>query len=281
MARFLTNKDYGRQIQTDNLNQVIENDYNTLIYVEQSAQAEMISYLTQRYDVNKVFTDTTSFATSSTYYGNNLVEYTEPLYDQQTTYNPGDRISFEDKIYTNSATMSIIGADPTYTPDWTFIVEDKTLFYAKLPNPEWNNDTNYSVGSQVWYNDITYTAIYDNISVKPTETTYWTPGSTYSFVNFYPENTIYWTKGDNRNQQILMYMIDITLYHLHSRLNPRNIPELRMIRYDGNGPHQGGGAIGWCKRVACGEVNATLPELVPDQGISMQYGSEPKNNNTY
>lgn len=279
--RFLTNKDYGRQIQTDNLNQVIENDYSTLIYVEQSAQAEMISYLSQRYDVTRVFADTQVFATSSTYYGNNLVEYTEPTYDQQTTYNPGDRISFEDKIYINSATTSIIGADPTYTPDWTFIVNDKTLFYAKLPQPEWNNDLTYSVGSQVWYNDIVYTAIYENTSVLPTETTYWTVGSTYSFSNFYPDNTTYWTQGDNRNQQILMYMIDITLYHLHSRINPRNIPELRMIRYDGNSQYQGGGAISWLKRVACGEVNASLKELVPDQGISIQWGSEPKNNNTY
>jgi hypothetical protein len=56
-------------------------------------------------------------------------------------------------------------------------------------------------------------------------------------------------------------MIDITLYHLLSRM-PRNFSDIRKERYDGNSPNQNGGAIGWLKRVSKGEINADLPEIV-------------------
>ncbi len=281
MARLLRDKDYIRQIQDQNLLQIINSDYSIVSDVEQSAQSEMKSYLTQRYDMTKTFTDTQVFATSSTYYGKNLVEYTESAYDQQTTYAPLDRIVFDDKIYYNSSTMSIIGISPEYTPDWTYITNDKSLYYANIPFNEWVIDTDYVTGDVIWYNNITYSAIQDNVGVVPPDTTYWSVGSTYSFSNIMPENTTYWTKGDNRNQQIVMYLIDITLYHLHSRINPRNVPELRMIRYDGNDPKQTGGALGWLKRVAAGDVSADLPEIVTTAILSVSWGSSPKQNNFF
>jgi len=38
--------------------------------------------------------------------------------------------------------------------------------------------------------------------------------------------------GDDRNPVILMYSIDIALYHLHSLLNPRKIPKYRETRFE-------------------------------------------------
>lgn len=281
MARLLRDKDYLRQIQDTNLLQIIQSDYSLVSDVEQSAQSEMKSYLTQRYNMIKTFTDTQVFSTFSTYYGQDLVEYTEIEYDQQTTYQPNDRISYNDKIYYNSATFSIIGISPDYTPDWTYITNDKSLYYAKTPFDIWNIELDYAVGDIVFYDNITYSAIVDNIGIEPPDNNYWSVGSTYSFSNIMPEDTNYWVKGDNRNQQIVMYLIDITLYHLHSRINPRNVPELRMIRYDGNDPKQSGGAIGWLKRVSDGQINADLPEIVTKPILSVKWGSSPKNNNSY
>lgn len=37
---------------------------------------------------------------------------------------------------------------------------------------------------------------------------------------------------DNRNRYLKMILIDIALYHIHSRISPHQIPELRVIRYD-------------------------------------------------
>jgi hypothetical protein len=70
-----------------------------------------------------------------------------------------------------------------------------------------------------------------------------------------------------------MYLIDITLFHLYSRINPRNIPDLRKERYNGNDPMDRGGAIGWLKKVASGDITADLPRILPSQGVSILGGS--------
>ena len=57
--------------------------------------------------------------------------------------------------------------------------------------------------------------------------------------------------GDDRNSLIVMYLIDITLYHLHSNISPRNVPELRAIRYEA--------AIDWLNKVAAGKLNPDIP----------------------
>jgi len=107
----------------------------------------------------------------------------------------------------------------------------------------------------------------------PTVTQIWTAGSDYTITGIYPDDSSKWTAGDNRNQQIVLFLIDITLYHLHSRINPRNIPDLRKERYNGNDPMDRGGAIGWLKSVAHGNVQADLPVIVPQQGLSMRSGN--------
>jgi hypothetical protein len=278
MARLLRNNDYLRNIQSDNLLQIIESNNNLRLEVEQSAQSEMISYLTQRYLTDKIFTDTKSFSIGATYFGKQLVEYTEAAYSATATYSAGNRVLYNGKIYS-----SIAGNVPqAFTPaNWTYITEDLTLYYSKTPNAEWNYTTSYSFGDIVWYNDISYTAKSDNTGVLPTDTNTWTAGSAYSFSGYYPDNATYWTKGDNRNQLIVMYLIDITLYHLHARINPRNTPELRYVRYDGNNALQTGGAIGWLKKVASGDITADLPVIYALQGNRIRYGSIQKNINNY
>lgn len=278
MSRLLRDNDYLRQIQADNLDQIIESRENTRTEVEQSAQAEMISYLVQRYRTVKIFTDTTVFDISATYFGKNLIEYTETAYDITVGYSTNDRVLQDGKIY-----KSIAGnAAHAFVPaEWTFIVNDKSLFYAKTNEQEYINTTAYVLGDLVWYDDIVYTAKSGTTGNLPTDTSFWTAGATYSFSGAYPDDSTKWINGDNRNQQIVMYLIDITLYHLHARINPRNVPELRMIRYDGNNPTQNGGAIGWLKKVSTGDVTADIENLIPESGISIQWDSNPQNDNLY
>lgn len=279
MARLLRNTDYNRQIQEANLAQILQEDDTVRYYAEQAAQSEMISYLSQRYITSKIFTDTTEFDISTTYYGKNLIEYTEAEFSVQTTYVADDRVSYKGNIYKNI--LGCTGVLPTFATNWTKITEDKALYYAKTPEVEYSHTTQYSQGDLVWYNDVVYTALVDTTGHLPTDTSYWSAGASYSFDGIYPEDTAYWTKGDNRNQQIVMYLIDITLYHLHSRINPRNVPELRAVRYDGMNALQTGGAIGWLKKIASGDITADLPVIIPEQGVSIRYGSVTKNTNTY
>jgi hypothetical protein len=84
-----------------------------------------------------------------------------------------------------------------------------------------------------------------------------------------------WTKSDNRHQYLLTIYIDITLYHAHSRINPRNIPEFRIQRYDD--------AISWLKMVNAGKVTPDFPIKDPliVEGRNIQTGQSLINENTY
>lgn len=282
MARLLRDNDFKRLIQDDNLLQVIESNQSIKLDVEQSAQAEMISYLAQRYITASVFSDTRTYSNSVTYKGKNLVEYTETAHNVATVYAVGNRVSYKDNIY-QCAVIST-GFLPTNTTYWTLICADKALFYVSLPYSEYSNTTTYAVGTQVWYNDYVYTNLVSTAGVLPTNTGFWSVGaSPYTVAaGTLPTDTTKWTAGDNRNQQIVMYLIDITLYHLHSRINPRNVPDLRKERYDGNNPQQNGGAVAWLKRCASGDVTADLPNIIPQQGMSIRYNTiDSVTNNTY
>lgn len=84
----------------------------------------------------------------------------------------------------------------------------------------------------------------------------------------------YWIEGDNRNALVLQIMIDVVLYHILSRIQPRNIPDLRKERYDGNDPNQNSGAIGYLKRVQKGTVELDLPvHYDNNRGQAFTYGS--------
>lgn len=57
---------------------------------------------------------------------------------------------------------------------------------------------------------------------------------------------------EDRKRIIVLYMVDITLYHLHSNITPDNVPEIRYLRYTR--------AIEWLKKVADGKLSPDFPE---------------------
>lgn len=58
--------------------------------------------------------------------------------------------------------------------------------------------------------------------------------------------------GDERIAVVVMYCIDMAIYHLHSNITPRQIPQIRADRYDA--------AIKWLEMVAAGKLLPGLPE---------------------
>lgn len=63
---------------------------------------------------------------------------------------------------------------------------------------------------------------------------------------------IFSATGSERIPVIIMYMIDMAVYHLHSNITPRQIPQIRADRYDA--------AIKWLEMVAAGRLLPGLPE---------------------
>lgn len=66
---------------------------------------------------------------------------------------------------------------------------------------------------------------------------------------------IFSQEGTDRNALIVMYMIDITLYHMHARINPMKIPQIRIDRYEN--------AVKWLGMVSKGQITPGLP-LITD-----------------
>lgn len=124
----------------------------------------------------------------------------------------------------------------------------------------WLVGSTYTAGDIKSYNSIIWRAQAGSTGVTPgTDITKWLPVS--------------WLAGDNRNPQIIQRLIDITLYHLHSRIAPRNIPDLRVKRYDD--------AIKWLKDCAKGFVTLDAPLIQPKSGSTIRMGSEVKRKNSY
>lgn len=90
------------------------------------------------------------------------------------------------------------------------------------------------------------------------------------------DNTLF-TFGDTRKQLIIRYLIDITVYELHSRINPRNVPDLRLDRR--------GDAITWLVKVAKirNEISPDLPlKILEDQkGLDISWGTIDTTRNRY
>ena len=63
---------------------------------------------------------------------------------------------------------------------------------------------------------------------------------------------IFSAEGDARNAEVVMYMVDIVLFHLHSRINPGQVPDERKSRYED--------ALTWMKMVASGKLEPDLPK---------------------
>lgn len=75
---------------------------------------------------------------------------------------------------------------------------------------------------------------------------------------------------DGRNPKLVEVVVDIVLYNIHSRINPKSVPTHRRIRYDGDDPKQQGGAMGWLKMVQKGTIQPNLPAIVDENGVSPQ-----------
>ena len=93
----------------------------------------------------------------------------------------------------------------------------------------------------------------------------------------------FFKEEDDRNQKLVQVTIDVFLYHLHTRLNPRNIPMHRKIRYDGDGDiHKAMSATKWLLMIQKGEITPALTPILdedgepPDSGQSIEFGSSPR-----
>ncbi len=87
----------------------------------------------------------------------------------------------------------------------------------------------------------------------------------------YNTQKVFAAKGTDRDELLLMYVIDVMLYDLHSRINPRKIPELRRTRYNE--------VIQWLTDIQAGKIHPDLPELTAPNHTNGQSPNHPNHPN--
>lgn len=264
---FLLPSDFTKLIQQVQLNQLLTTDAGVLDDVIFIVMAEVRTHLIQKYDIDSVLTETS-------------------LWSNTKSYLPNDR------VYAN--TSGVID-----------------IYYGKTPYPLFNLYTQYAVGDNVYYNGHSWKALrasilpvpsiqygsYANIpppNVFPTtaNNAYWQDlGAVTIAAGTSLTDVTKWVKGDNRNTQLMVYMADMALYHLHARIAPTNVPALRVERYmgkdqdrtwkDGQIFHPDYCALGWLQGCANGRLTPQLPLIQPKQGGRIIWGSTIKSQTDY
>jgi hypothetical protein len=308
---YLVLNDYNRVIQAGNLSQVTTSDNAVLTAAADTAQAEAISYLVQKYDVTAEFTDTAPWNPTLAYKAGIRVTIDFPVYVAATAYLVGNVCTQNNKGY--SCNTNTIGAFDLAS--WTEIGNVNDIYYAKLPDNQFDLYKNYNVDDVVFWKNNIYTCkiktsqltheaaleygSYEKIpppNIFPDDIVngvkYWGNPTAYTVTaGTLPTTTAYWTKGDNRDQQMLIYLLDIALYHAHTRIAAKNVPERIMFRYmgrpedaaikDGKSTFPSYSALGWLQACELGHVTPALPVKQPKQGSRLRWGGNVKTTNFY
>ena len=92
----------------------------------------------------------------------------------------------------------------------------------------------------------------------------------------YDCDEIFAQRGEQRNQLILMFAIDIAVYHLFCIHNPHNMSQIRVDRYDR--------AVEWLKGVQKGMISVDGLPAAPNDGYANKstpylISSNPKRHN--
>ncbi len=114
-------------------------------------------------------------------------------------------------------------------------------------------------------------------ALEPVQDSYKTGFVGYlSLISKIPENGVclvntenYFERKDPRNKVVLDWVLKIMLYELHSRINPRQIPDLRVKQYDDT--------LKELEKAGKGLINIDLPLQVKeeDRNVPFLFGSSP------
>ena len=272
---YLYIRDYLRQIQSNQLNQLTGSDNAILSSLELTAIEEANSYLVQKYDTAYEFTDIEIFSTAVSYKGQRRVYLYAADYVATNTYTSGSIVANNNKVY--YLTASKTGA--WTTANTTLLGDLYQVFNVKTPYMVWDAEELYGIGNQVWWHDKVYTCLNQNTGLAPDDTDnaqYWGSGTSWSLTaGTLPSDSTKWNAADNRSQQLVTYIVNIVLYYLSKRIAPQNIPINVITAYDN--------AIEWLMAAAGDKagITANIPRIQPKKGYRTRMSSIPRNNNTY
>jgi hypothetical protein len=297
---YLTPKDYKKTIQADNLTAIIAGDTTILADAEELAVEEAAGHLVQKYDISREFQDVTEWDILDSYQAFDRVYLDAPAFNPASTYIQGAYVSYlgtakYTSIYQANTAVTAGAFNPT---QWDLVAPQYSVYTPVLPHPEFNYLAKYKIGDAVLWKDKVYTCAiatgtttqelalqfgtYQNIpkgNIFPDDPVnglqYWGAGVPFAVApGAEITDTTVWSASDPRSKQVVKAVADLTLYYVHERISPRNVPEQRAVAYQAS--------IEKLKGFAEGDTtNIKLPLIQPKQGRRIRYGGNVKNNNSY
>ena len=129
MSKYLVKYDLYTLIDEDNLDELTDLTDRIFIDSVDSEVEEVASYIRHRYDFDQVFKVVHEFSMADTYAVDDRVYWTETAYNVTTSYTAGQRVSYEDNIYSAIGTTTIGAFDPL---EWTLLAPDNSFYTCIL-----------------------------------------------------------------------------------------------------------------------------------------------------
>lgn len=311
MAGYLNpnNKDYIPAIQLNNLYGVLGQQLWLLPDAEDTALDEATGLLKQKYDIGATFQVMVPWnPETATYQPTNRVYLDGPAYDPTSTYAIGALTLYQGAVYIATAAS----ADPAgaFVPaNWSKLGNQNDLFFVPYPpGSSYGNagqpvvwpfqfDRQYAVNDLVYWHGVIYKCLkqtqplgqeteiqfdtYQNLpllNIDPENVNvgfqYWANLGPYELPASTPlTNATYWKAGDNRGPRLKRAIVDMALYYVHYRVDPKNVAESRHIAYKD--------AIKFLENSRGGEIDTCIVYKQPTQGLRIRYGGPIKNQNSY
>lgn len=288
----------------------MQGDDTKRVQEELSSLSICKSRLQQKYDVSQEFTETLPWDIATTYpvRGRVIIDYTD--YDATLTYALNS-IVIEDGIG-YICTTPITVPEAFNATKWASLGPQYTIYFCSFPPtctyppdlanpnaPVFNINKPYNLGDIVFWkgytyactlasilidaqamiqyytiNNLPYLNVFPDDGVNNANSQFWGSKTAYTIpTGTLPTNATYWTKGDNREQQVVKAMKNITIYNLSPLISPKNCP----VEWEGKYKS----AFRELTDMADGIITVDIPLLQPPSGRRIRYGGFVKNPNQY
>lgn len=324
---FLRVQDYYIRIAKQHLDQILAQAQGLTgdPEVRQGSEITAIAYirgqLTQRFKVDKIFTDLLLFSIGASYKWGDLIDFTAPVYNALNVYVLNDTVLYTDgNIYYRNSTTAGYTAGVLPTNGSFFVFAGTPSLYYVTPPPTFDEDVTYTAGQYVVYNYEYYKRTTDTNGYKvdgrrdsQANTLYnqwadigfpqaYTNVPTSNVVDPYgnamtPENPQYWTKIIDFSNNLItgVWPSDSTKWTHGDNRNQliiKAVIDLALVEVHGViNPNQipslrGDRAkqtIDWLKECAKGEYTLEVPFYTEDsnRGYPMRFGSNPQTSHSY
>ena len=179
--------DYTSNIQDVALKQLVQNVDAKRVLKEAASQAQVISYIVQKFDTVAEFQNTTVLNPLTAYQANDLIELnfanwlnTNPSYSVNSLVNFTDGNCYICILPTTSA-----HEPPTNTTYWTKVGAQYDLYFIAYPYPVFSLTGHYSIGNRVFWQGKIYQCL-----IPSTESSHIDKLQDYTYSNV-PANNIF------------------------------------------------------------------------------------------